>query len=174
LHGAQSALLAAAASKASISGKRRLALANRAGTQISEIFCFSILSTNFLPLPELLRVLTHLIANGRVFSVSWSPDGTKIASGSQDKTIKIWNAQTGQCVSTLSGHNDPVRSVCFSPCGTKIVSAGGLGENHGGNGDFSIRIWDAETGTQIGSPLRGHSKHQACEIFFLIRFLFLL
>jgi WD40 repeat protein len=138
----------------------RLALFNAAGTQISEIFCFSILSTNFLPLPELLRVLTHLIANGRVFSVSWSPDGTKIASGSQDKTIKIWNAQTGQCVSTLSGHNDPVRSVCFSPCGTKIVSGGGteesVGFSVGGNRDFSIRIWDAETGTQIGSSLSGH------------------
>jgi serine/threonine protein kinase len=53
----------------------------------------------------------------------------------------------------VSGHNDLVRSVCFSPCGTKIVSGGGEEKRFGGNEDFSIRIWDAETGTRIGSPL---------------------
>ena len=41
-----------------------------------------------------------------VMSVAWNNDGTKIASGGGDKTLKIWNAQTGQCVSTLSGHSD--------------------------------------------------------------------
>jgi WD40 repeat protein len=76
------------------------------GTQICKIFYLLILSSNFLPLPELLRVLTHLIANGRVRSVAWSPDGTKIASGSDDETVKVWNAQTGQCVSTLTGHSE--------------------------------------------------------------------
>ncbi len=71
--------------------------------------------------------------------MTWSPDGRTLASASSDKTIKLWNAQTGQCVSTLSGHNDPVKSVCFSPCGTKIVSGGGQDK------DFSVRIWDAKT-----------------------------
>jgi WD40 repeat protein len=61
--------------------------------------------TNFLPMPALLRVL-NLIENGRVRSVIWSPDGKNIASGSHDKTIKVWNTQTGQCVSTLTGHSD--------------------------------------------------------------------
>jgi WD40 repeat protein len=50
-------------------------------------------------------VLNNLIENGRVRSVAWGPDGKNIASGSDDKTIKVWNAQTGQCVSTLSGHS---------------------------------------------------------------------
>ncbi len=43
--------------------------------------------------------MTHFIANGRVLCVAWTPDGTKIASGSDDK-VKVWNAQTGQCVWT--------------------------------------------------------------------------
>ena len=97
-----------------------------------------------------------------VWSVVWNNDGSKLVSGSNDKTIKIWavsSAGTFECQSTLRGHNDPVSSVCFSPCGTKIVSGGGFPKESGGNRDFSIRIWDAETGTQIGSPLSGHSGH---------------
>jgi WD40 repeat protein len=49
-------------------------------------------------------VLTH--RNHRVWSVAWSPDGTKVASGSEDNTVKIWKTSTGTCVSTLSGHSD--------------------------------------------------------------------
>jgi WD40 repeat protein len=105
--------------------------------------------------------------NDPVLSVCFSPCGTKIVSGggrnkynrgNEDFSIRIWDAETGtQIGSPLSGHKDPVRSVCFSPCGTKIVSGGGQEKGRGGNVDFSIRIWDAETGTQIGSPLKGHS-----------------
>jgi hypothetical protein len=70
--------------------------------------------SNFSPLPEFLRVLNHLIQNGSVRSVAWTPDGKNIASGSDDETIKIWNAQTGQCVSTLSGHSRYVTAVSYS------------------------------------------------------------
>ncbi|MEE0961644.1 MAG: hypothetical protein U0L54_03740, partial [Bacteroidales bacterium] len=48
-----------------------------------------------------------------VTSVAYSPDGTKIISGSHDKTIKIWNANTGQCLQTLKGHSDIVYSVAY-------------------------------------------------------------
>ena len=94
-----------------------------------------------------------------VSSVAWNNDGTKLATGSWDMTVRIWavgSAGTFKCESKLIGHDDPVRSVCFSPCGRKIVSGGGLGEEYEG-GDFSIRIWDGETGTQIGFPLSGDS-----------------
>ena len=69
-------------------------------------------SSNFLPLPEFLRVLNHLIENGRVRSVAWSPDGNCMASGSYDKTIKVWNTKTGQCQSTLTGHRYTL-FLCF-------------------------------------------------------------
>jgi len=51
----------------------------------------------------LIRVLTSY--NFRVPSVEWSPDGKQIASGSADHTIKIWDAQSGDCQSTLTGHS---------------------------------------------------------------------
>ena len=55
-------------------------------------------------------------------SVNFSPDDTKIVSGSDDKNIIIWDTTTGSIEQTLTGHTDYVRSVNFSPDGTKIVS----------------------------------------------------
>ena len=70
-----------------------------------------------------------------VLSVAYSPDGTKIISGSDDATIKIWEANTGQCLKTLKGHIEPVWSVAYSPDGTKIIS---------GSYDKTIKIWGEE------------------------------
>ena len=72
-----------------------------------------------------------------VYSVAYSPDGTKIVSGSRDKTVKIWNANTGLYLKTLKGHTESVNSVAYSPDGTKIIS---------GSDDETIKIWDANTG----------------------------
>ena len=68
-------------------------------------------------------------------SVAYSPDGTKIISDSWDRTIKIWDANTGECLKTLEGHLDYVYSVAYSPDGTKIVS---------GSSDHTIKIWGEE------------------------------
>ncbi len=70
-----------------------------------------------------------------VVSVSYSPDGTKIISGSGDNTIKTWDANTGQCLKTLEGDLDYVTSVAYSPDGTRIVS---------GSLDHTIKIWGEE------------------------------
>jgi len=45
-----------------------------------------------------------------VFSAAWSPDGTKLASGSKDKTVKIWNPATGECLWMVRGHTDYVNT----------------------------------------------------------------
>ena len=55
-------------------------------------------------------------------SVSFSPDGTKVASGSRDKTVKLWDVTSGECLQTLEGHSSSVNSVSFSPDGTKVAS----------------------------------------------------
>ena len=95
-------------------------------------------------------------------SVAYSTDGTKIVSGGRklipgkyfwndDKfvgDIKIWDANTGQCLQTLEGHIEPVSSVSYSPDGSKFI---------GGSDDKTIKIWDANTGQGL-KALRGHSS----------------
>ena len=69
-------------------------------------------------------------------SVCISNDGSRIVSGSADKTVKIWDATTGACFNTLEGHNSYVISICISSDGSRIVS---------GSFDNTVKIWDATT-----------------------------
>ena len=57
-----------------------------------------------------------------VTSVAFSPDGKRIVSGSQDQTVKVWDADKGTETLTLKGHTQLVTSVAFSPDGKRIVS----------------------------------------------------
>ncbi|EGU72931.1 hypothetical protein FOXB_16560 [Fusarium oxysporum f. sp. conglutinans Fo5176] len=72
-----------------------------------------------------------------VNSVVFSHDSKKVASASNDKTIRIWNAETGECERVLKGHSREVNSVVFSHDSKKVAS---------GSIDKTIRIWNAETG----------------------------
>src|SRR5262249_22217177 len=57
-----------------------------------------------------------------VVSVAYSPDGTRIVTGSWDQTAKVWDARTGTPQLELKGHTSVVRSVAFSPDSTRIVT----------------------------------------------------
>lgn len=82
---------------------------------------------------------------GHLFSVAslcYSPDGTMLASGSYDKTIKIWSFKTGIGIpiKKLEGHTSQVNSVCISPDNNRIVS---------GSFDRRIIIWDLNTSNRL-------------------------
>lgn len=74
--------------------------------------------------------------NSTVDGIAYSPDGTKLASVSRDRTVKIWDAASGQLLATLVGHRDMVFCVVFSPDGKTLVTAGN---------DADLRLWDVET-----------------------------
>ena len=75
-----------------------------------------------------------------VRSVGWSPDGTRLVSGSNDGTIRVWDPDERTELGRLEGHTDWVRSVGWSPDGTRLVS---------GSDDGTIRAWDAQTNEEV-------------------------
>ena len=91
-----------------------------------------------------------------VYSVAFSPDGSKLASGSLDNDIKIWDgtaaANTSTPIATLSGHSNGVRTVAYHPSGTKIAS---------GSDDTTIKIWDATVTANTSTPIATISAHSA-------------
>jgi tricorn protease-like protein len=84
----------------------------------------------------------------KISDICFSPTSKSFATGSMDKTIKIWNLTSTEAVKTLSGHNGVVLSVNYSPDGKSIVSSAW---------DGSIKIWDVATGTLVKSIDNAHS-----------------
>jgi WD40 repeat protein len=83
-----------------------------------------------------------------VSSVAYSPDGQTLASGSWDRTIKLWDVNTGNLLQTLEGHSSFVYSVAYSPDGQTVAS---------GSGDTTIKLWNVKTGNLL-QTLEGYYK----------------
>src|SRR2546425_555088 len=82
-----------------------------------------------------------------VEAVAWSPDGKRIASGSDDNTVQVWDATTGGKMLIYRGHSSPVWVVAWSPDGRRIAS---------GSDDRTVQVWDAFTGAKLFT-YRGHA-----------------
>ncbi|MDA0836255.1 MAG: protein kinase [Planctomycetota bacterium] len=83
-----------------------------------------------------------------VWAVAVSPDGKSIASGSEDKTIRVWDSSTGKEITALPGHTRVITCLAFSPCGRFLAS---------GSGDLTVRLWDLDTGSQW-ALFQGHKR----------------
>jgi hypothetical protein len=88
----------------------------------------------------------RFLHQGRVVSVAFSRDGCTVATGSEDKTARLWEVATGREIAVLPGHEDQVSSVAFSPDGRTLAT---------GSGDKTARLWEVATGKEI-AMLRSH------------------
>jgi WD40 repeat protein len=72
-----------------------------------------------------------------VWAVAWSPDGRWLASGGVDRQIRLWNPHTGECLTTLEGHDNWVRSLAWNPGSNQLAS---------GSTDGTIKLWNPQVG----------------------------
>jgi WD40 repeat protein len=88
-----------------------------------------------------------------ISSIAFSPDGQRLAAGSYDTSVRVWNLQTGEQLLTLLGHQELVNDVAFSPDGSLLASCSGAFDWYQ---DFSVRLWNTNTGKMV-SILKGHT-----------------
>lgn len=104
---------------------------------------------------RLKKTLLSSETNCGVASISYSPNGQTIASGTSNKTVELWDVKLKKLLHTFTGHIDNVCSVAFSPDGSTLAS---------GSWDGTIKLWDLTTLKEIAT-LTGHSDIVCCVAF---------
>jgi len=75
-----------------------------------------------------------------ITALDWSPDGSSVASASNDRTVRVWNAEKATTLYIYYGHADAVTAAAWSPDGTRIASA---------SNDGTVHVWESATGKRI-------------------------
>jgi eukaryotic-like serine/threonine-protein kinase len=88
------------------------------------------------------QVVATLRHPSTVLAMAFSPDGSKVVTGSNDRLARIWDAATGRVLRVLTGHTDVVEQVAFTPDGSRVVTCGR---------ERVIRVWNSA----IGEPTPG-------------------
>ena len=89
-----------------------------------------------------------------VTAVALTPDGRCVVSGSWDKTLRVWDLESGQTLRTLEGHARGVTAVALSPDGRHVIS---------GSNDRTLRVWDLKDGKEFVT-LTVDGKVKACAV----------
>jgi WD40 repeat protein/predicted Ser/Thr protein kinase len=93
---------------------------------------------------------------GGIWGVTFSPDGTRLASGGEDNVARLWDSATGALTATCRGHTSKVLGVAFRPDGARLVTT---------SADGTVRQWDAATGREAEAPYDHHSGEVAAAVY---------
>jgi WD40 repeat protein/transcriptional regulator with XRE-family HTH domain len=137
-------IASAAISNLEIDPERSILLALQAESEAHTLEAENALHRSILA--SRVRLVLH--HNAEIWNVTFSPDGKKVATASQDKTAKIWDATTGQLLLTLRGHTESVNGIVYSPDGKRIATT---------SDDHTAKVWDADTGKKL-LTLSGHTN----------------